>query len=120
METNNHIVIIEPPNIQIVHVTSSEMRLAATYGSKIIVTPPIVNVVHVDNKDIQTVNVTESNQLKVLSGKVANFTDLFDTPKSYTGNAGKVVAVKGNEAGVEFVESTASDDAIIYAIIFGS
>ncbi|MBK8139545.1 MAG: hypothetical protein IPK52_27660 [Chloroflexi bacterium] len=37
------------------------------------------------------------------SGGAVAFTDLTDAPSSYTGEAGKVVAVNGTETGLEFV-----------------
>ena len=35
----------------------------------------------------------------------ANFTDLQDTPVSYTGNGGKIISVKADETGVEFSDA---------------
>lgn len=40
---------------------------------------------------------------EILLDGVAEFTQLADTPASYTGQAGKVVAVKGAEDGLEFI-----------------
>ena len=40
---------------------------------------------------------------EILLDGVAEFTQLADTPASYTGQAGKVVAVKGTEDGLEFI-----------------
>lgn len=40
------------------------------------------------------------------TGGAADFTDLGDVPGAYTGHANKVVAVKGDETGLEFVAPT--------------
>ena len=47
------------------------------------------------------------NKKKVQVGNLPGtdtFIELTDTPSTYTGNAGKVVAVKADESGLEFVE----------------
>jgi len=44
------------------------------------------------------------------SGGSTTFTGLIDTPTSYTGQAGNVVAVKATEDGVEFVAATGTGD----------
>lgn len=126
METNNHIVIVEPPNIQILHVGTEELQLTATYGSKVVIEPPIEQVVHVDSENIKVVAVDDANKIKISPGGITNLTDLFDTPQNYIGSAGKALAVKSDESGIEFVETNTSvqlnamDEAIVYAIIFGS
>jgi hypothetical protein len=49
---------------------------------------------------------------EILLDGVAEFTQLADTPASYTGQAGKVVAVKGAEDGLEFVTVSGTGDML--------
>lgn len=53
-------------------------------------------------------------------GGASTFTALTDTPSAYTDQKNKVVAVKTDETGVEFIELPASgitaNEAIYYAI----
>ncbi len=46
-------------------------------------------------------NVTNINI--TLTGNLTNFTDLFDTPSSYSGSAGDCVVVNDSETGLEFI-----------------
>ena len=43
---------------------------------------------------------------------VSTFVELLDTPAAYTGQAGKVVVVKGDETGLEFVEVSGAVDSV--------
>ena len=43
------------------------------------------------------------------------FTDLTDTPAAYTGQGGKVVAVKADVSGLEFIAQTSTDEKVMYA-----
>jgi hypothetical protein len=49
---------------------------------------------------------------EILLDGVAEFTQLADTPASYTGQAGKVVAVKGAEDGLEFITVSGTGDVV--------
>lgn len=46
-------------------------------------------------------------------GSSSTFLNLTDTPAAYTGQAGKVVAVKSDATGLEFVYQGVSEDLII-------
>lgn len=50
-------------------------------------------------------------QLKLTVDQIVNFTQLFDAPHGYAGFASKVVAVKADESGLEFVERPVSVSA---------
>jgi len=55
-----------------------------------------------------TVSVTEEGQIVVISGatsEVNQFTELTDTPSSYTGSAKKIVTVNAGETGLEFAKT---------------
>ena len=45
-------------------------------------------------------------------GGATTFTGLTDTPNSYSGQAGKVVAVKGDETGLEFIDVVVTDEKV--------
>jgi hypothetical protein len=47
---------------------------------------------------------------------VGAFTDLTDVPSSYTGQGGKVVAVKADVSGLEFVSATGTDEKVKYDV----
>lgn len=60
-------------------------------------------------------SVTDNGSGKVtvvISGGVKNFTALDDVPDSYVGEAGKIVAVKGDETGVEFIAASGVVDSL--------
>lgn len=50
--------------------------------------------------------VLQANTTGGGGGGATDFTDLGDVPSAYTGAAGKVLAVKGDESGVEFVAAS--------------
>ncbi len=56
---------------------------------------------------VNTDDVPEGTANKYFSGK--GLKDLSDTPSSYTGQSGKVVAVKSTEDGVEFIASSSGE-----------
>jgi len=47
------------------------------------------------------------------SGGSSTFTDLTDTPSDYTGDGGKLLAVKGDESGVEFIAAPSGSGDVI-------
>ena len=63
--------------------------------------------------------VTESKvngmqTIDIASGGASAFTDLTDVPASYVGQGGKVVAVKADVSGLEFVAATSTDEKVKY------
>lgn len=53
-------------------------------------------------------------------GGASAFTDLTDAPSSYTGQAGKLVAVKDTEDGVEFIDAATPDsNALAFVVAAG-
>lgn len=63
-----------------------------------------LGVVGVDNVDVSNVTVEQVYYNLIPTGSgAATFLDLTDTPASYTGEGGKVLAVKTTEDGVEFI-----------------
>lgn len=65
-----------------------------------------------DNKQRALVDYIVKNDLLYLkdnASAVTEFTDLSDVPASYTDQRGKVVAVKEDESGLEFVDAGAEN-----------
>jgi hypothetical protein len=56
-----------------------------------------------DTGTLTMTNPDATGTREILLDGVAEFTQLADTPASYTGQAGKVAAVKGTEDGLEFI-----------------
>lgn len=52
----------------------------------------------------------------LLAGSVQNFTDLSDAPNSFSGSALKVLKVKADESGLEFVEESVSATDLSFGI----
>lgn len=65
-------------------------------------------------------NITVDNsiigypKISASGGSVSAFTDLTDVPSSYTGQGGKVVAVKSDVSGLEFISATSTDEKVKY------
>ena len=57
---------------------------------------------------------TDADPLIVIGGGDKAFTDLTDVPNSYTGQGGKVVAVKADVSGLEFIAATDTDEKVKY------
>jgi hypothetical protein len=51
----------------------------------------------------------------IYSSNITNFTELLDTPNSYSGNSGKCVAVNGGGTGLTFVECSAGGSYVPYS-----
>lgn len=50
--------------------------------------------------------------LEAIEGGASDFTDLGDVPNSYSGGSGKIVAVKSDESGLEFVSVSGTGDML--------
>ena len=57
---------------------------------------------------------------RIISGGVKHFISLFDTPDSYSGQAGKFVKVKSTEDGLEFEAATQYTDKMAQDAVGGS
>jgi len=71
----------------------------------------------IDSADGHLKRVDEADAVTDIEsgGGASTFTNLTDVPASYTGEAGKVVAVNGTEDGLEFVNPSAGSGGLIYS-----
>lgn len=98
--------IILPANKQL-HVgwndTAQTLRFKTATGAAFSVAAGSVRLFYIDAAGDAVAVADDSG-----GATFPNFTDLLDSPANYTGQAGKVVKVKGTEDGVEFLTESAA------------
>jgi hypothetical protein len=86
---------------------------------------PTIKLVDISPNEKQLILISDERQIKLIpfdAQRPYSFTELVDAPATYAGQAGKLVGVATNEHNLTFVDppTSNSDDAVAFAIIFGS
>jgi hypothetical protein len=93
---------------------SQTVVINAEDNKKIVITDDTINKINIQPQGSTAICAPST-------GQNPKFITLGDTPKSYRGHSGDILAVKSTEDGVEFVKPIVDQtDNLVYSLIFGA
>jgi len=104
LTTTRDIILPEAPHLYVAwNATAQTLRFKTASGAAFSVAAGSVRLFYIDSTSYDAVAIADDS-----TGAGIDFNELGDVPASYTGDGGKVVKVRGDELGLEFVTESAA------------